>query len=832
MYTIHRRYGIGLLVITASLFSGREMYEAATDTINTSHTFIDNGDTIVSAGESFELGFFSPENSNNRYVGIWYKRVVTVRTVVWVANTETPLTDASGSMRLIEPGVLVLLNNNTNATVWSTNASRTVQNPIAQLLDSGNLVVKDADDDNPEVFLWQSFDHPTDTLLPGMKIGRNFVTNVEVHISSRKSNTDLATGEYTFTCDPTGYPQDIVRKGEIVIYRTGPWNGIGFSGNPNLRKNSIYTYGVVINEHEVYYHYELLNNSVISRFTLNKNGVCERLIWVDGTQDWHVYLTAPTDNCDLYKNCGPYGSCNIENSPVCGCLKKFKPKDPQGWERGDWSNGCVRSTSLNCAKGDGFLKYSGVKLPDTRLSWYNESMNLDECKLMCSKNCSCMAYTSLDISKGGIGNGCLLWYGDLVDIKELSPGQDIHIRMASSELDSEESKRAILAVTLALIIGIVLLSLSLVLYCLKRRKLDLQLQETGRASLDYVYDHPYISRNLDLEIPQYDLPTLIEVTENFSIGNKLGEGGFGPVYKGLLEDGQEVAVKRLSRTSLQGVHEFKNEVNCIAKLQHRNLVKLLGCCIDGEEKLLVYEYMTNKSLDLILFDPRKSMLLDWPRRFNIINGIARGLMYLHQDSRLRVIHRDLKASNILLDSDMNPKISDFGLARTFGGNETGANTSRVVGTYGYMSPEYAIDGVFSVKSDVFSFGVLVLEIVSGKRNRGFSHRDHRLNLLGHAWMLHREERSLELVDSYLINSGYLREVLRSIEVGLLCVQEHPEDRPNMSTVVFMLSNECVLPEAKHPGFFTGRETSKVETSTSSNTATSSNEMSVTMLDGR
>ncbi|KAL8046478.1 hypothetical protein ABFX02_08G179900 [Erythranthe guttata] len=779
MYTIRRRYGIALLIITASLLSGREMYEAATDTINTSQTFIDNGDTIVSAGESFELGFFSPENSNNRYVGIWYKRVVTVRTVVWVANTETPLTDTSGSMRLVEPGILVLLNNNTNATVWSTNVSRTVQNPIARLLDSGNLVVKDADEDNPEVFLWQSFDHPTDTLLPGMKIGRNFVTNVEVHISSRKSNTDLATGEYTFTCDPTGYPQDIVRKGEIVIYRTGPWNGIGFSGNPNLRKNSIYTYGVVINEHEVYYHYELLNNSVISRFTLNKNGVCERLIWVDGTQDWHVYLTAPTDNCDLYKNCGPYGSCNIENSPVCGCLKKFKPKDPQGWERGDWSNGCVRSTSLNCAKGDGFLKYSGVKLPDTRLSWYNESMNLDECKLMCSKNCSCMAYTSLDISKGGIGNGCLLWYGDLVDIKELSPGQDIHIRMASSELDSEESKRAILAVTLALVIGIVLLSLSLVLYCLKRRKLDLQLQETG-----------------------------------------------------LLEDGQEVAVKRLSRTSLQGVHEFKNEVNCIAKLQHRNLVKLLGCCIDGEEKLLVYEYMTNKSLDLILFDPRKSMLLDWPRRFNIINGIARGLMYLHQDSRLRVIHRDLKASNILLDSDMNPKISDFGLARTFGGNETGANTSRVVGTYGYMSPEYAIDGVFSVKSDVFSYGVLVLEIVSGKRNRGFSHRDHRLNLLGHAWMLHREERSLELVDSYLINSGYLREVLRSIEVGLLCVQECPEDRPNMSTVVFMLSNECVLPEAKHPGFFTGRDTSKIETSTSSNTATSSNEMSFTMLDGR
>ncbi|KAL8046476.1 hypothetical protein ABFX02_08G179700 [Erythranthe guttata] len=643
-------------------------------------------------------------------------------------------------MRVVEPGILVLVND-TNGIIWSTNTSRTVQNPIAQLLDSGNLVVKDANsDDDREGFLWQSFDHPTDTLLPGMKLGWNFVTGLEVYMSSRKSSSDPATGEYTYRCDPTGYPQNILKRGETVQFRSGPWNGVAFSGNPNLLR---------------------------------------------------ILFTR--------MEC-----CNIAHSPVCGCLKKFKPKDSQGWYRGDWSNGCVRSTPLSCPEGDGFLKYSGVKLPDTRLSWYNESMNLDECKLLCSKNCSCMAYTSLDISRGGIGNGCLLWFGDLVDIKEVSPGDVIYIRMASSELDSGESKRAILAVILALVIGMVLLSLSLVLYCLKRKKLDRQLQET--------------------------------VTENFSIDNKLGEGGFGPVYKGLLEDGQEVAVKRLSRTSLQGVHEFKNEVNCIAKLQHRNLVKLLGCCIDGEEKLLVYEYMTNKSLDLILFDPTKSMLLDWPMRFNIINGIARGLMYLHQDSRLRVVHRDLKASNILLDSDMNPKISDFGLARTFGGNETGANTSRVVGTYGYMSPEYAIDGVFSVKSDVFSFGVLVLEIVSGKRNRGFSHRDHRLNLLGHAWILHREERTLELAgSSYLVNSGYLREVIRSIEVGLLCVQECPEDRPNMSTVVSMLSNEGVLPEAKHPGFFTGRQMSVVETSTSSNTAntaTSVNEITITLLDGR
>ncbi|CAI9756898.1 unnamed protein product [Fraxinus pennsylvanica] len=238
------------------------------------------------------------------------------------------------------------------------------------------------------------------------------------------------------------------------------------------------------------------------------------------------------------------------------------------------------------------------------------------------------------------------------------------------------------------------------------------------------------------------------------------------------------------------------------------------------------------SLDLILFDPVKSAVLDWPKRFHIINGIARGLMYLHQDSRLRIIHRDLKASNILLDSDMNPKISDFGLARSFGGNETGANTSRVVGTYGYMSPEYAADGLFSVKSDVFSFGVLVLEIVSGRRNRGFSHTDHHYNLLGHAWRLYKEGRSLELVQAYLGVSGNLSEVLRLIHVGLLCVQQCPEDRPNMSSVVLMLGNDGVLPHAKKPGFFTERDLFTAESSTRTNAASSINEVTITLLEAR
>lgn len=270
----------------------------------------------------------------------------------------------------------------------------------------------------------------------------------------------------------------------------------------------------------------------------------------------------------------------------------------------------------------------------------------------------------------------------------------------------------------------------------------------------------------------FSLSKIIKATDNFSIDNKLGQGGFGAVYKGVLDEGEEIAVKRLSKTSKQGLDEFQNELICIAKLQHRNLVKLLGYCLQGDEMMLIYEYMPNKSLDFFLFDENNSLLLDWGQRYHIINGIARGLLYLHQDSRLRIIHRDLKASNILLDSNMNPKISDFGLARMFDEYETEANTNKVVGTLGYISPEYAANGLFSMKSDIFSFGVLVLEIVSGMKNRGFSHQDHHDNLLGHAWRLFNEDKSLELVDTALGDLWTVSEVLQSIHVGLSCVQQH------------------------------------------------------------
>ncbi|XP_078176372.1 cysteine-rich receptor-like protein kinase 8 [Carex rostrata] len=342
------------------------------------------------------------------------------------------------------------------------------------------------------------------------------------------------------------------------------------------------------------------------------------------------------------------------------------------------------------------------------------------------------------------------------------------------------------------------------------------------------------SRETNSDFPFFDFNQIATATGNFSLDNKLGEGGFGPVYKGVLQDGLEIAVKRLSSYSGQGLVEFKNEIQLIAKLQHRNLVRLVGWCIQGEEKILIYEFMPNKSLDYFIFDETRGELLNWERRFEIIEGIAQGLLYLHKHSRLRIVHRDLKASNILLDSEMNPKISDFGLARIFSAkDQLQANTNRVVGTYGYMAPEYASEGLFSIKSDVFSFGVLLLEIISGKRNIGFNQYGDFLNLLGYAWDRWKGRNIAELISLVLTEAPH-RQIERCIHVSLLCVQENPADRPTMSDViVFLTTASITLPEPKQPAYFNVRITEKgVESSDFFGSSCSINDVTLTNPDVR
>ncbi|KAJ4745402.1 cysteine-rich RECEPTOR-like kinase [Rhynchospora pubera] len=322
----------------------------------------------------------------------------------------------------------------------------------------------------------------------------------------------------------------------------------------------------------------------------------------------------------------------------------------------------------------------------------------------------------------------------------------------------------------------------------------------------------------------FEFSTLQKATEDFSHANKLGEGGFGAVYKGKLLNGREIAVKRLSTGSHQGLKELLNEVQFLSELQHKNLVRLLGVCMEKKEMLLVYEYIQNKSLDTLIFDERSTRKLNWEERLKIIKGISKGLLYLHQDSPMQIVHRDLKAGNILLDENMNPKISDFGLARLLGGDRTQSKTSKVVGTYGYMAPEYAIHGTVSTKVDIFSFGVLILEIITGRSNSSFSSTSAG-NLLNYAWEYWTNGAATELIDPCLSHEPNTNhEIVRCINIALLCVQERPNERPNIFSVNLMLTRKRMqIPPPSKPAFVLGEtsvedrdmEISSNSTSTSS-----------------
>ncbi|KAI7751296.1 hypothetical protein M8C21_028154 [Ambrosia artemisiifolia] len=648
----------------------------------------------------FELGFFSPGKSKNRYLGIWYKKI-SYRTVVWVANRNKPIADTSGMLKLSRLGNL-LIQSDGNPMVWSSNSTVSVEkdNLVVvklQVLDNGNLVVW-----NKNEMIWQSFDYPGDTYLPGMKIGKDLVTGLQRCLTSWKSPDDPSVGMYKDVHDTDGYPQTLGWRGEDLVARLGPWNGLGFSGFPIEKENKIYSSEFVMNEKEIYHTYAL-KSSVIQRIVLTWDGKTLFLHWIERTKDWLVYANAVVDNCDQFSLCGPFGICSINKHPPCTCMQGFEPRNPEAWEASDWARGCIRKKPLQCGNKngngdeDGFWKIERVKLPDTRWAWHNASMTFEECKMTCKRNCSCTGYTSLDIRNGG--SGCLLWLDKLLDTREYEVDQDIYIRMAASEIEGLVKYQSNLNI--------------------RRRILTL-------LPLTKTMKTPHMEKEGNTK--EQLMPTLLHESCMSMIRR----------IQGMLKDGREVAVKRLAETSQQGLDEFKNEVICIAKLQHRNLVKLLGYCIHQNELMLIYEYLPNKRHDTV------------------------------------------------------------------------AKTKKVVGTYGYISPEYAVHGRFSTKSDVFSFGVLVLEIISGKRNREFSHGDHSDNLLGHAWRLYKVGRSIELMSASLQASSVVFEVLRSIQVALLCVQHYPADRPTMWSVVLMLVSEGPLPEPKPPAFFTDESCSELE----------------------
>ncbi|KAI3510549.1 hypothetical protein L1887_17635 [Cichorium endivia] len=433
------------------------------------------GDTLVSKSEIFELGLFTLGGSKFWHLGIWYKQV-SVQTIVWVANREFPLVDPTGVLKLGYEGNLELLSA-TNVSIWSSPSQYYFYgNPVAQLLDSGNLVIRDYITGD---IIWQSFDYPGDTWLPGMKIGVDLlIDGINRNVTSWKSSDDPSSGSFTISLETTGYPQLYRTYESMVLQRVGFWNGLGFT--PVI--SSLNMFYFVWNDDEIYCDYTVLNSSYVTRMTLGHDGNFLLYLWNPTEQIWNwTHTGLYKDYCDTYGICGLYGSCNINKTPVCKCLEGFEPEVPSEWYEENWSNGCWPEISATNENGHYFRKFSNLKLPDAKDAWFDSSMSLQECENDCNSSVSCTAYAHIDIR--GNGSRCLLWSSDLIDIRDAREGdvsgQDIYIKMYNPKLIPLANK----------------------------------------------------DRKQDSELPLFSLSKIIKATSNLSIDNKLGQGGFGAVYK-------------------------------------------------------------------------------------------------------------------------------------------------------------------------------------------------------------------------------------------------------------------------------------------------------------
>ncbi|CAH1453283.1 unnamed protein product [Lactuca virosa] len=733
---------------------------------------LDSTDQLVSIRGNFTLGFFG---EGYRYLGIWYTDDVELKKV-WVANPNTPIVSTSGAHALsIDANIGDLIVTAGGRTLMSITNIETGPNPnvTATLEENGNFRLIDETDKS---VLWQSFDHPTNVLLPGMKLGYDMTTGKNWTLTSWVSNDIPESGAFTLSWEPI----DEASQRLMIRQRGKPyWT----SGNLN---NQVFQYMFALNGPSSQSRYNL--SSVYTNearyFSYEANNIAALPMWI---------LTAKGQITD------------IDNSTV------WTPEFCYGYDSG---NGCVESSLPQCRReSDNFSEKNGDFARDTtRIDIDdNSSLSISDCFVKCWNDCTCVGFNSSSIN----GTGCVIWTGSnnfLVNPRDNSTLKYV-INQNSITPNTEKSKNWVW-ILIGVVIPLFFLCFGILWYIKKRKRTRKEYERHKRdeyfleltASESFKDIHQLENnggKGNDLLL--FSIASIMAATDDFTVENKLGQGGFGPVYKGRLSDGREIAIKRLSRTSGQGLVEFKNELVLIAKLQHTNLVRVLGCCIHGEEKMLIYEYMPNKSLDFFLFDENRKAELDWRKRFDIIEGIAQGLLYLH---------------------------------KIFKQNETEAITNRVVGTYGYMSPEYAMEGTFSIKSDIFSFGVLILEIVSGRRNSSFVHLDRTFNLIGYAWELWQQGDTLELKDPTLGNTFVVQQFLRAVHVALLCVQESAIDRPTTSDMISMLLNETMsLPTPNRPAFII---TTRVESESKSKSTSdenkakdcSVNNMTITVVEGR
>ncbi|OWM83529.1 hypothetical protein CDL15_Pgr013010 [Punica granatum] len=733
------------------------------DTIAANETLSGN-QTLVSSGGNFKLGFFRPGKSSYWYVGILYNKV-SVPTVVWVANREKPIFDPLSAQLKISDGNLVIVNGS-QSPVWLTNLTSPGSSSVkAVLRDDGNFALMNGP--NSSQIIWQSFDHPGNTFLPGAKIGINKRTNTRQLPTSWKNQEDAAPGPFSLQLQPSS-EYYIWWNMSKHYWTSGPWDPQAriFSLIPEMRLNYIFNFSYVDNENESYFTYSVYNNSILSRLIMDFTGQVNQESWLEGTKQWNLFWSQPRQQCEVYRLCGPFGVCSESTDNFCQCLHGFTQTSPNEWNLSDWSDGCRRTTNLNCgtntivnSQKDRFYTLSYMKPPDDPQT--SPVGSEKHCEAACSNNCNCTAYAYE-------GSTCSIWTGDLFSVQQYNPGDSngktLYLRLAASEVPDSPKKNNK---------GIILGSVGAAAVALLVIVLLGAWRWRSRGGW---------TKSAEGSLLAFGYRDLQAGTKNFS--ERLGGEGFCSVFKGTLPDSTIVAVKKLESVS-KGEKQFRTEVSTIGTIHHMNLVRLRGFCSEGSKKLLVYDYMQNGSLDAHLFS-HEPKVLDWNTRYQIALGTARGLTYLHEKCRDCIIHCDLKPKNILLDMEFCPKVAAFGLAKLMG-QESSSVLTTMRGTRDYLAPEWISGVAITAKADVYSYGMMLFEFVSGRRNSDQSD-DGKVHFFP-TWaakMLTEGGDLLELLDPRLGRDADMEELTRVCRVACWCVQDEEHDRPSMGQVVLIL----------------------------------------------
>ncbi|KAK3018664.1 hypothetical protein RJ639_002806 [Escallonia herrerae] len=552
---------------------------------------------------------------------------------------------------------------------------------------------------------------------------------------------------------------------------------------------------------------------------MDVSGQIKQFTWLSSSGQWNLFWSQPRQHCEVYAYCGAFGACYPNSLPSCNCLTGFEPKSGHDWDLSDYSSGCVRKNHLQCesnstANGekDKFLMNPGMVLPEEHLQSVAVG-SAAECESNCLNNCSCTAYA--------YDSGCSIWNEELVNLHQHDDGSGnpIHIRLSSSDVPSGKNNKGIVIGAVGGSVAVVLVLLGLIFVAIRRqqrRSVGTKAVEGSLVAFGYK----------DLQI----------ATKSFS--EKLGGGGFGSVFKGTLPDSSVIAVKKLESIS-QGEKQFRTEVSTIGAIQHVNLVRLRGFCSEGDKKLLVYDYMQNGSLESHLLHQIDSKVLDWKTRYQIALGTARGLAYLHEKCRDCIIHCDVKPENILLDAEFCPKVADFGLAKLVG-REFSRVLTTMRGTRGYLAPEWLSGVPITAKADVYSYGMMLFEFISGRRNSEQS-EDGKVKFFPHwaASVMVEGGDVLRILDPRLERIAEAEEVTRICRIACWCIQDDENQRPSMGQIVQILEGvlEVNLPPVprslhvfvdnqEHIVFFT--ESSSSQSSRTSHPSSASSQSKITV----